>query len=152
MIKLILSLILSVSVLSSSIFIKKLLPNNTSGLCLDGSPAAHYISRGTGANRTKFLFYFEGGFTCVGKDLGTTLDTCYERSQSDDGSSKYLDPDFDASKSGILSGDPAINPNFYDWTRFVFTYCDGTVYQGTRQLPIEYKGTKLYFRGHNITV
>lgn len=31
-------------------------------------------------------------------------------------------------------------------------YCDGSGHQGTKQQFISYKNTKLYFRGHNITV
>jgi len=30
-------------------------------------------------------------------------------------------------------------------------YCDGAGHQGYRKEPIEYNGSKLYFRGHNIT-
>lgn len=31
-------------------------------------------------------------------------------------------------------------------------YCDGTGHQGYKKDPIDYKGTKLYFRGHNSTI
>lgn len=51
-----------------SIFNKAVL-NTTHGLCLDGSPAAHFVSEGTGANKDKFLLYFEGGIACEGEDL-----------------------------------------------------------------------------------
>ena len=30
-------------------------------------------------------------------------------------------------------------------------YCDGTGHQGYKKDPIDYKGVKLYFRGHNVT-
>jgi hypothetical protein len=43
------------------------------------------------------------------------------------------------------------NP-FKDWTKAYLRYCDGSGHQGSRFDPIEYKDTKLYFRGHNITV
>lgn len=47
-----------------------------------------------------------------------------------------------------------MNPlnNFKNWTKVALKYCDGSGHQGTRANPISYKGTKLYFRGHNITV
>ena len=51
---------------------------------------------------------------------------------------------------GVLSTNS--ENNFKDWKRVFLKYCDGTGHQGTRTNPIEYKGTKLYFRGHNITV
>lgn len=34
----------------------------------------------------------------------------------------------------------------------MFKYCDGSGHQGTRKNPVSYKGTNLYFRGHNVTV
>jgi hypothetical protein len=51
---------------------------------------------------------------------------------------------------GALSLDP--QNNFKDWTRVLLLYCDGAGHQGTKKEPVQYKGTNLYFRGHNITV
>ena len=33
----------------------------------------------------------------------------------------------------------------------ILSYCDGAGHQGSRENPILYKGTELYFRGNNIT-
>ena len=33
-----------------------------------------------------------------------------------------------------------------------FRYCTGTGHQGTKKSPVSYKGTNLFFRGHNVTV
>jgi len=46
------------------------------------------------------------------------------------------------------------SPNniFSTWTVIHLKYCDGTGHQGYRKDPLAYKSTKLYFRGHNITI
>jgi hypothetical protein len=51
----------------------------------------------------------------------------------------------------MLSGNATVNPHFFDWTRIIFTYCDGSLYQGHKTQPVAYKGTDLFFRGQNIT-
>jgi len=42
-----------------------------------------------------------------------------------------------------------MNPDFYDWTKVIVNYCDGSEYFGSRPEPIPYKDKKLYFRGTN---
>lgn len=32
------------------------------------------------------------------------------------------------------------------------SYCDGTGHQGYKKDPVVYKGKKIFFRGHNITI
>jgi hypothetical protein len=41
---------------------------------------------------------------------------------------------------------------FNTWTVVHLKYCDGTGHQGYKKDPIVYNSSKLYFRGHNITV
>lgn len=53
---------------------------------------------------------------------------------------------------GLLSTRSNINENFYDWTKVVIIYCDGSSHQGYREAPIPYKGTNLYFRGTRNTL
>jgi hypothetical protein len=67
------------------------------------------------------------------------------------GSSKDYPNFLDLTNGGILSGDSGINPAYFDWTRVLFKYCDGSGHQGYRTAPVNYKGRDLYFRGHNIT-
>ena len=43
---------------SDSTFHKNLLPSNGTGLCLDGTPGAYYLSEGEGVNKTKFIIHF----------------------------------------------------------------------------------------------
>ncbi len=42
-----------------------------------------------------------------------------------------------------------LNSYFYDWTKVIVEYCDGTVYYGSRPEPIPYKDKDLFFRGTN---
>lgn len=42
--------------------------------------------------------------------------------------------------------------SFMNATRVLLKYCDGTGHQGSRRNPVVYKGTSLYFRGHNVTI
>ncbi len=37
--------------------------------CLDGSPPGLYIHEGTGANKNKFMLYFDSGGFCAGATL-----------------------------------------------------------------------------------
>lgn len=64
----------------------KVLLKDPAALCLDGSPGAYYISRGTDPSR--ILLFFEGGGWCGGSTLATTTESCYQRSKGALGSSK----------------------------------------------------------------
>lgn len=143
-----LSLLLAVC-LCDSTFNKRLIITTT-GLCLDGSAGGFYISEGSGANRLKMLIYFEGGGFCSGADLSETLENCYQRSLTDLGSSRRS-PAF-MTLGGILSGDSSVNPQFFDWTRLLFSHCDGSGHQGFKNAAVSYKGTRLFFRGMNVTM
>jgi hypothetical protein len=59
-------------------------------------------------------------------------------------------PDYWQQYHGILSDNP--DNYFRNWTIVYLKYCTGTGHQGYRSDPIEYKNTKLYFRGHNVTI
>jgi hypothetical protein len=126
---------------------KKVIVDDKDALCLDGSPGAYYISEGTATN--KFLIYFEGGGWCGDKDAQTTAQNCYQRSQTDLGSSKKY-PDTLSVGDGLLSNS---NLNsFRTFTKVYFKYCDGSGHQGTRSQPFQFKDSKLYFRGSNLTI
>lgn len=150
LIALLLAVLLSTASADST-FNKFLLASTSPGVCIDGTPAAHFVSEGSGVNKTKFLLFFEGGITCGESDLQSTLESCYQNLETDQGSSKYLPDSFNGTFAGILSGSTTYNPHFYDWTRIIFMYCDGAMYQGHKAQPVSYKSTDLYFRGQNIT-
>ena len=51
----------------------------------------------------------------------------------------------------MMSLDPNVDKLYINFTKIVFNYCDGAFQQGGNDVPIQYKDTKLYFRGGKIT-
>lgn len=124
--------------------------SETSGpRCLDGSPAAMYID--IGAQKDSFMIFFEGGGLCIGDGLNNMLDSCLQRSTTHLGSSKGYTAKASFKNYVFLNPDPKVNPTFYNWTRVFVPYCDGSLHQGFKSSPVDYKGSKLYFRGENNT-
>ncbi|KAJ3681895.1 hypothetical protein LUZ60_014468 [Juncus effusus] len=119
-----------------------LLPQAVSAgaVCLDGSPPAYHLHRGFSQGKDNWLLQFEGGGWC------NDVKTCQERAGTRRGSTRYMNrlEVF----SGILSNDPAMNPDFYNWNRVKLRYCDGGSFTGDS----EYKSgnNTLFFRGQRI--
>jgi len=113
--------------------------------CLDGSPAVLYLHEGDPHN---ILFYFQGGGVCGDQTLNKTVENCYQRSKTYQGSSIYWAQTLKA--EGILSTDPNKNI-FANWTKVIMIYCDGAFHQGYTKAPLKYKDAQLYFRGALIT-
>lgn len=135
---------------SDSIF-RKVMLQSPQAVCLDGSPGAFYISEGFGDMRNKMMIYFQGGGWCGAGDLASTLESCYQRSLTDLGSSKKLPNSLDFTDGGVLSGNSTTNPEFYSWTRVFVSYCDGSGHQGYKNASVSYKGANLFFRGQALT-
>jgi len=69
------------------------------------------------------------------------------------GSSTFYGPTYVPSYeggSGILSNDPAQNPNFYNYSMVYMVYCDGASYSGNLEQPVVVGSQTIYFRGHRI--
>lgn len=127
---------------------KKVMIPDSNAVCLDGSPGAYYLAD-AGTNPRKFMIYFEGGGWCGAQDLPTTLESCYQRSSTDFGSSSKYPSSFTFGQ-GILSNN--LKNYFHNFTKVYLKYCDGSGHQGTRSNPVIYKGKNLYFRGQNLTI
>ena len=138
----------SVIVLSFSVFTLHLHSVYSGARCLDGSPAALYVSPGDNSN---VVIFFEGGGACGGLNISATIESCYERSMTKLGSSKEYAPTIN-SQGGILSMSNTTNPHFWNWTKVFVPYCDGSFHQGSRREGVNYKNTTLYFRGSNNTL
>eukprot|EP01116_Phalansterium_solitarium_P011389 TRINITY_DN27049_c0_g1_i1.p2 TRINITY_DN27049_c0_g1~~TRINITY_DN27049_c0_g1_i1.p2 ORF type:complete len:433 (+),score=110.40 TRINITY_DN27049_c0_g1_i1:41-1300(+) len=108
--------------------------------CLDGTPPAYYIRPGTPSN-TRWALFLEGGGWCW------SIDDCYQRSLGGGGSSRFYGPQFEA--GGVLSADPAVNPDFYQFTAVFIKYCDGSSFSGFGSAPVPVPGhnAALHFRG-----
>lgn len=86
-------------------------------MCLDGSPPGYYIRHGMDSGSNKWILHMEGGAWCYNsKD-------CYNRSQTDLGSSKSWPKN--TALNGFLSDNKKINPDFYNWNIVYLMYCDG---------------------------
>ncbi|KAM0949524.1 putative pectinacetylesterase/NOTUM [Dioscorea sansibarensis] len=109
-------------------------------VCLDGSAAAYHLHRGFGNGVHNWLLQFEGGGWC------NDVVSCFERSKTRRGSTRLMNK-YEVF-SGILSNDPTMNPEFYNWNRVKLRYCDGGSFGGDS----EYNATltPLYFRGKRI--
>lgn len=92
------------------------------------------------------MFHFQGGGACLGTDLASTLEQCYQRSKGQLGSSTKHPDVYHGSDLGILSTDPTKSA-FANWTKIIIVYCDGAFHQGNNVKPIQYKDASLYFRG-----
>ena len=113
---------------------------DASAVCLDGSPGGLYVTRATGADADRWVFWFLGG------GWSFTPDDAAVRATGRLGSSKSWAPT--ATFGGILNEDPAVNPDFAGWSTAVFNYCCGSSYTSAQPKPVPYNATfSLHHRG-----
>ncbi|KAE8786668.1 pectin acetylesterase 9 [Hordeum vulgare] len=109
-------------------------------VCLDGSPPAYHLHRGSGAGARGWLLQFEGGGWC------NDAPSCTQRAGTRRGSTRLM------SKlevfSGVLGNDPARNPDFYNWNRVKLRYCDGGSFAGDSEF--RNGSSVIYMRGQRI--
>ncbi|XP_050391636.2 uncharacterized protein LOC126810545 isoform X2 [Patella vulgata] len=87
----------------------------------------------------KWILHLESGAWC------SSVRACESRSKTRLGSSK-----FEAKTrrlEGLMSSNPKINPDFYQWNIVEFLYCDGSSFLGNLSKPINYHGKELYLSG-----
>ena len=86
---------------TASDFYKKVIHNtDPDAKCLDGSSPMVYLHEG--GDTKKILFYFLGGGACFGKDLASTIESCYQRSSGMFGTSKVWPAELEGDGLGIL--------------------------------------------------
>ena len=127
----------------------------TGAKCLDGSNYKFLFHEGSGADRNKFIFYFEGAAYC-GAEGYETLESCYYRSLTDIGSSLNYGANGSIyqqnASMGYASSDKETNPAFANWNIVYLLYCDGTNAQSYLEEPLYFNNTPLWFRGFNNTL
>ncbi|CAI5464865.1 unnamed protein product [Closterium sp. Yama58-4] len=111
-------------------------------VCLDGSPPAIHLSPGWGRGANNWLIYLEGGGWCNSEE------ECAHRAATHLGSSKRMGGLM--AFGGILSHDPSVNPDFYNWNLVLFRYCDGASYLGDTNEPLQTNNGLVLFRGRRI--
>ncbi|CAM0881095.1 unnamed protein product [Alopecurus aequalis] len=107
-------------------------------VCMDGTPPAYHLDRGSGAGNKSWIVNLEGGGWC------NNARTCRFRTRKRHGSSDFMERLI--AFTGIMSASPADNPDFYNWNRVKIRYCDSGSFAGD---TLD-KGTGLYFRGQRI--
>ncbi|KAI3453920.1 hypothetical protein Pfo_010583 [Paulownia fortunei] len=112
------------------------------GVCLDGSPPAYHLDKGSGAGINNWLVHIEGGGWC------NNVTTCLSRKNTRLGSSKQMAKQI--AFSGIFSNKPQFNPDFYNWNRVKIRYCDGASFTG--DIEAVDPATNLYYRGARVFV
>ena len=148
MLKIFIFAVLTVSSLGTEEPFKKIIHNtDPKAKCLDGTSPAIYIHSGSESN--KFIIFLNGGGFCSGFNLEQTLESCYQRSKTDLGSSKDYKDEIIV-HGGYLSTDPSLS-KFASWTKVIIMYCDGSLHQGSNPSPVKYKDIELYFRGADNT-
>ncbi|XP_037436333.1 pectin acetylesterase 9-like isoform X1 [Triticum dicoccoides] len=113
---------------------------STGAVCLDGSPPAYHLHQGSGAGARGWLLQFEGGGWC------NDARSCAQRARTSLGSSSLMNK-LDTF-SGLLSNDPAMNPDFYNWNRVKMRYCDGGSFTGNSEF--RNGSSVIYMRGQRI--
>eukprot|EP01125_Pyxidicula_operculata_P008327 TRINITY_DN2804_c0_g1_i1.p2 TRINITY_DN2804_c0_g1~~TRINITY_DN2804_c0_g1_i1.p2 ORF type:complete len:360 (+),score=63.23 TRINITY_DN2804_c0_g1_i1:1188-2267(+) len=112
-------------------------------VCLDGTPGAYYFRKGTGDGANKWYVHHQGGGWC------NSISNCYQRSQTDLGSSKGY-PDTKNIDYSYFSTDPKVNPQFHNWNSVYLAYCDGGSFSGNNETVSTFQGHNLYFRGFRV--
>eukprot|EP00438_Fugacium_kawagutii_P030089 Skav228178 [mRNA] locus=scaffold3933:167264:168451:+ [translate_table: standard] len=112
-------------------------------VCLDGSPPAYYLLKGSGDGIHKWYINHQGGGWCM------SLDDCLARSKTDQGSSKKYPEEFTLI-GGYFSRDATQNPLMHNWNMVFMRYCDGGSFSGNNETVTVYKNQSLFFRGKRI--
>ncbi|XP_049935933.1 pectin acetylesterase 12-like isoform X4 [Nymphaea colorata] len=107
-------------------------------VCLDGTLPGYHLHRGFGSGANSWLIQLEGGGWC------NTIRSCIFRKTTRRGSSKFMEKQLPF--TGILSNNPAENPDFFNWNRVKIRYCDGASFSGEGGDKV----SNLYFRGQRI--
>ncbi|CAF2102476.1 hypothetical protein BRARA_E03089 [Brassica rapa] len=109
--------------------------------CLDGSLPGYHFHKGSGSGSKSWLLHLEGGGWC------SSIASCSARAMTMLGSSTYFEDEVDF--QGVLSSDPSLNPEFFNWNRVKIRYCDGASFAGRPEAEFK-NGTRLFFRGQLI--
>lgn len=125
------------------------LGDHPNAVCSDGSPGAFHMRLGSGANADRWVFWFKGGGYCYEEEA------CRRRATDRETVSSVGLPEM-RSEGGILSDDPAENPDFHDWTHVRMSYCSSDRWAGQR-MDSAFEGLfsgdptrPFYFRGRFI--
>lgn len=116
-------------------------------VCNDGTPAAYVSRAGVGAGARRWILFLEGGGSC-----GSAAE-CEARVTTDPGlmtSRGYVEGAVHTSGNdfaGFKSGDPTVNPEFYDANLVLFHYCSSDQWSGARDATSDAGVGRFRFQG-----
>ncbi|KAI4369345.1 hypothetical protein MLD38_017793 [Melastoma candidum] len=108
-------------------------------VCLDGTLPGYHLHRGSGTGSGRWLVQLEGGGWC------NNIRSCIYRKKTRRGSSTYMEKEI--AFTGILSANPAENPDFFNWNRVKLRYCDGASFLGDavdKKAGLQFRGQKIW--------
>lgn len=108
-------------------------------VCIDGSPPAYHLDRGSGSGANNWVVFLEGGGWC------NDAQSCTYRKNSALGSSNRMEKQIDF--GGILSNQAERNPDYFNWNRVKVRYCDGSSFTGDSEdkaLGLQFRGQRVY--------
>eukprot|EP00663_Eupelagonemidae_sp_cell21sb_P000231 gene231-1376_t len=109
--------------------------NGMGAVCLDGTNAGFFFAPASSPrNRNDWQLYFQGGGWCYDKE------DCWGRSSTLLGSSRNWQRQ--VSFGGIMSDNCTQNPDFCNFNRVHFCYCDGNSFSGNREHPVVVNGKR----------
>lgn len=123
-------------------------------VCNDGSTPVYFHRPGFRADVDKWVLWFKGGGSCDSKE------GCESRGPSLTSAQPWMAPRYreldalgnpdsnDGEAGGILSDDPAINPDFHGWNHVYMVYCSSDQWSGDRGAGEDSFG--MHFRGRRI--
>ena len=131
------------------------LDNSTDAKCLDGTNFKFFFYKGYGSGADKFIINWEGSAFC-GSDGYNILDSCYNRSEGEYGTSSQMGDNGTIITTnfpwGEFSSLKEYNPLFHNWNKVLIHSCDGSNHFGYLKDAISYKGKDLWIRGYNNTM
>ncbi len=138
-----------------TIFVK--LASAPHAVCNDGTPAVFLFRPGYGAAASRWVIYLDGGGEC------TTATICSQRQSKQPtliSSSLYASGKRTmVPLAGILSPDPAQNPDFYDANLVQISYCSSDYWSGEQEGNTSMTSAQIrasdnfenwYFEGHGV--
>ncbi len=126
--------------------------------CNDGSPAVFLFRKGFGVAASRWVIYIDGGGqcynqkSCIGRQK-THPESFLSSVPYSTGAEKFTP------NAGILSPNPALNPDFYDANKVQISYCSSDYWMGEKdgntaltsaQILASQDVKNWYFDGHGI--
>jgi len=130
-----------ICIIKSIVFKKEINTQDSSALCIDGSPSFFYLINNSASSNGLIIYFMNtpNSTFCGSDSLSSSLEKCLTiQSQI----STYWKDTIDIN-DGIL-----VDENYNEWTKVIIPNCDGALFQGNTS--IKYKNKDIYLKGNAI--